>query len=138
MALLQKKLRFDLPYGNVYQGAGDIAPAERVLKYYQHGLYFDAKGDLLEDHPHNAEKIALLKAIDVDPDRAPALVQEPAQPTINPQVVEALADMSDEEVQGIAVNLTVKLAERGVDFGDFAPTVDDRDANVHFIAQYTS
>lgn len=137
MSLLQKKLREDLPYGRVFQGDGVQDPKDVGVKFYQHGLYFDAKGDLAEDSPHNAEKIALFKKLGENPMEPKPEAQKKEKAIVNPEVIAQLAPMTDDEIYSIAVNLTKALAEKGKDYREYVPSVEARDDNIDFIAEFT-
>jgi hypothetical protein len=137
MALLQKKLREDLPYGRVFQGTGEQDRNDVGVRFYQHGLYFDAKGDLAIDSPHNAEKIALFKKLGENPMEKKEALQKDARPTVNPEIIAQLAPMDDDEIYAIAVNLTKVLVEKEKPFGEYVPSVDARDQNIEFIAEFT-
>lgn len=137
MSLLQKKLRSDLPYGKVFQGSGEQNPADRDVKFYQHGLYFDAKGDLAVDSPHNAAKIALFKKLGSNPEEPEQQVQKEEKPVVNPEVIAALGSYDDDKIYQVAMNLVKVKTEQSEEYGEYVPSVDKREDNIDFIAQYT-
>lgn len=138
MSLLQMKLNRDLPFGQVFQGTGEPDARDTAVKFYQHGLYFLANGNLAVESPHNASKMALIESLGgINPEEAPKPIQEPDRTPVNPEIVNKLADKSDEEVHGIALKMVDALHAQNVPF-DYTPALDNRDGNIRFIAQYAS
>lgn len=138
MGMAQQKLNRELPYGPVFQGSGDPDPKDAGVKYYQHGLYFTANGDLAKDSVHNKARLELIEEMEgVNPSEPPAQMQAPDRAPINPEVVAKLGDKTDEEVFVYARNLTVALTKKKTAF-DYEPSVEAREDNIRFIAQYTS
>lgn len=137
MSLLQMKLNRELAFGQVFQGTGEQDPKDTGVKFYQHGLYFLANGDLAVNSPHNAKKIALVESLGVNPEEEPAPVQEPDRVPVNPEILAKLSDKTDEEVQAIAEKMVAALVDQKVVF-DYTPVLEARDENIRFIAQYAS
>lgn len=133
MSLLQTKLNTELPIGRVFQGSGEQDPNDRDVKFYQHGLYFKANGDLAAQSPHNAQKIALIESLGVNPEAPEPVVQQPDRAPVNPEIVAKLGERTDAEVMTIAERLVDALAKRG-DTVEYVPAEHDRDDNVRFIA----
>lgn len=137
MSLLQMNLNRQLPFGQVFQGTGEQDPKDTGVKFYQHGLYFLANGDLAVNSPHNASKMALIESLGSNPEEAPLEVQQPDRAPVNPEIVAKLGDKTDDEVQAIALKMVAALTEQGT-VPAYEPTVDARDENIRFIAQYAS
>lgn len=138
MSLLQTSLNKELPYGRVFQGSGDQDPKDRDVKFYQHGLYFRANGELAVNSPHNAEKIAIIESLGgINPDEPPAQIQEPDRAPINPEIVAKMGNMSDEEVQTVAERMVAALAKQNTPT-PYLPQIEKRDENIRFIAKYAS
>jgi hypothetical protein len=133
MSLLQTKLNTELPIGRVFQGSGEQDPNDRDVKFYQHGLYFKANGELAAQSPHNANKIALIESLGVNPEAPESVVQKPDRAPVNPEIVAKLGTRTDEEVQAVAELLVTALTERG-DTVEYVPSEHDRDDNIRFIA----
>lgn len=132
MDFVQKSINRNQPYTKVYHGSGETSPEDRACHFYQNNLYFDASGNLLEEHPYNAEQIAKLVSLGGRPEK----VEAPApESTKNPEVAAQLAQCSNQEVFEAAVNLTHVLAERG-EAVTFEPQEDDRDGNIDFILDH--
>jgi hypothetical protein len=92
---------------------------------------------LAVNSPHNAKKMALIESLGGNPEEAPPEVQAPDRSPVNPEIVAKLGDKTDEEVQAIAIKMVAALTEQGT-IPDYQPTVDARDENIRFIAQYAS
>lgn len=137
MSLLQTTLNTDLPYGRVFQGSGDQDPNDKDVKFYQHGLYFKAGGELATDSPHNKAKIAMIESLGQNPEEPALSMQEPDRAPVNPEIVAKLGDKTDEEVLAVAERLVGLLKAQKVVF-DYEPKLDARDQNIRFIAQYAS
>lgn len=133
--MLQQKLNRDEPYGPVFAGTGETSDVDKVCKFYQHGLYFDALGNLLEDHPYNAKKVGLIKKLGMNPDKPAEEIITPAAVAANPETVAQLDAMSDAKLYDMAVKLVAINAENGTD-DDYEPLPEERDSNMRFIAKY--
>lgn len=133
MGFVQKAINRDEPYGKVYAGSGEQSALDKECAFYQNGLYFDTKGNLLADHPHNAERIKMLEALTA----TPRLTQQEGKPNGNPDVIRQLGTMSDEDIYHAAVSLVGFLTDQGKSC-DYEPVETDRDANVDFIVKYTA
>lgn len=138
MSLLQMKLNRELPFGQVFQGTGEQDPKDTGVKFYQHGLYFLANGELAVSSPHNAAKMSLIESLGgLNPDEPAPNVQKEDRSPVNPEIVSKLADKSDDEIQGIAERMVDALNAQKVVF-DYVPLAAERDKNIRFIAQYAS
>lgn len=137
MSLLQMRINEELPYGRVFQGDGTPDPKDAGVKFYQHGLYFLANGELAVKSPHNASKIELIESLGGNPEEPALDTQEPHRQPVNPEIVAKLADKTDAEVQVIAMRMVAALQEQG-ETVDYVPVESERDDNVCFIAKYAS
>ena len=137
MSLLQEKLNTNLPYGRVFQGTGDQDPVDKGVKFYQHGLYFTASGDLAVDSPHNKAKIAMIESLGENTEEPKMEMQEPERAPVNPEIVAKLGDKTDEEIMVISERLLKALASSDAAV-DYVPVLENRDENIRFIAKYTS
>lgn len=135
MGMLQTKLRRDLPFGKIFHGAEHVHPDVAKCAYYQHGLYFDNRGNLLEDSPLNAQKVALIKSLTRNPEEPEGEVLGPERVPANPEVIAELESKNDDELQAMAVRLKGMLIEQG-DTVEFDPEDEEatRDDWVNFIA----
>jgi hypothetical protein len=133
------QLNHDVAFSKVFAGSGEQAEIDKPVKFYQHGLYFGADGRLLVDHPYNADKIALLTRLGLSSDEVPSQAEEvkPMREPVNQQILDALADKDDEEIQLLADELVSALHEARTPT-DFKPNKADRAAMVRFIAKHTS
>jgi len=136
MGMIQQKLREDLPYGQVFQGDGTPDARDAGIKFHQHGLYFKADGSLATESPRNADKIALLKSLERNPEEPLPDPQVKSRQYVNPEIVDALRAKTDEEVYNMAMILTTKLAEMNVE-DTYEPMVESRDDNIDFISKHT-
>lgn len=133
MDFVQKGINKDQPYSKVYHGSGDVSKEDRACHWYQNNLYFDANGNLLEDHPYNAEQIAKLVALGGRPE--PGTESAPAKATKNPEVAARLAACDNEQIFEAANNLVAALEDRG-EPSEFIPEIDKRDASIDFILDH--
>jgi len=137
MSAIQTELDRSRPHSRCFSGGGDVAAVDKPVGYFQHGLYFGHDGKLLADHPYNAEKMALLAKLGMNPEAAVPGEQEQAEERkpVNPLVVAALEERSDEELAQTGAKLNQALVDRG-DAPVELPT--ERDALIRLIAEYTS
>lgn len=129
--LYSETLNKQQPFGTVYHGSGEVADVDKACRFMQNGLYYDANGKMLDDHPHNAQRLELLRALKVKPEALP----EPPKRSGNPDTVAKIAEMDDETVYQTACNLKRHLQEQET-VDDFEPTEDNRMANEDFILKY--
>lgn len=129
-AFYSETLRKDQPHGAVFHGSGEIAEQDRPCKWFQNGLYYNADGKLLKEHPYNIDRMRKLDALEVKPDEVP---DDPTR-TGNPETLAKLNEMDDATVKQTAINLKGHLASEGSS-DDFEPG-DDRLANEDFILKY--
>lgn len=137
--MLQMTLNRELPFSRCFSGGGDVAEIDKPVGFHQHGLYFDHAGKLLVDHPYNAEKLALLKKLGMNPDETKP--EEPAEAlaarkVLNPEVVKVLEGKTDAELAEARAKLVGALTEAGTAFE--APAEGDRDGLIRFIAEHLS
>lgn len=133
--MLQMKLNHDEPFGPVFAGTGETSEIDKVCKFFQHGLYFDAKGNLLEDHPYNKQKVDLIKRLGKNPDKPAEEITTPAMVQANPETIAQLEAMPDDKLFRMAMNLVDINAENGV-VDEYEPKESERDGNMRFIAKY--
>ena len=135
--MLQMKLDRSLPFGPVFHGAGETNADDKECRFYQHGLYFGAKDELLIDHPYNKQKVDTIRKLGgINPDKPAEEVVTQPQVLANPEVVAALDAKTDAELFAMATKLVSINAENGV-LDEFEPQESDRDGNLRFIAKYT-
>lgn len=134
--MLQMKLNRDLPFGPVLAGTGEAAPEDKVCRFYQHGLYFDASGDLLADHPYNKKKVDLIKALGTNDDEKVEPIGNAEREPANPETVAALDALSDDKLFQMAIKLVAINVENGTQ-DDYEPQESERGDNIRFIAKYT-
>lgn len=137
--MLQMTLNRDLPFSRCFSGGGDVAEIDKPVGFHQHGLYFGHDGHLLVDHPYNAEKLALLKKLGMNPDEKQP--EEPAavlaeRKVLNPEVVAVLEKKTDTELAEARDKLAGALRDGGTAFE--LPAEGDRDGLIRFIAEHLS
>lgn len=130
---LQTELDTTRKFGRCFSGGGEVAEIDKPVGFYQHGLYFGHDRKLLVDHPYNAEKLALLKKLGLNPEveAAPVLAQQEDRVPVNPEIVAELEKRSDAELAEAASKIVETLS-----LTDEVPT--DRDGLIYFIARHAS
>lgn len=133
MSAMQTELDRTRKFSKCYSGGGDVAEIDKPVGYLQHGLYFGHDGKLLRDHPYNAEKLALLAKLGLNPDQREEMRAEQAveREPVNPAIQAELDGKTDAELAAMGA----KLAEI---LGDGSTAPEDRDELIYFIAKHTS
>jgi hypothetical protein len=138
MSMLQIKLNRELPFGTTYHGSGVQSVEDAECRYYQHGLYFNAKDELLVNNPRNTAKISEINALmGRNKDEPVIAVVTPQREPVNPETVAFLEGLSDAEIYEMALRLLTINAEKKIEDA-YEPQESDRDENIRFIAKYAS
>lgn len=138
MSNMQTELDRSRPVSRCFSGGGEVAEIDKPVGYFQHGLYFGHDGKLLVDHPYNAEKLALLAKLGLNPDEREEKrleAQKEDRKPVNPEIVALLETKSDDDLAIMRTKLIDELEKRGEAVGD-VPT--ERDELVQFIAEHAS
>lgn len=137
MSALQMELDTSRNFSTCFSGGGDVAEIDKPVGYFQHGLYFGHDKKLLVDHPYNAQKLALMRQLGLNPDEpkpeVPVEQMEERKP-LNPDVVKELESRSDAMLTEAGAKLVAALAADGQQVE--APA--ERDALIRFIAEHVS
>lgn len=134
---LQTELDRSRPFSTCFSGGGEVAEIDKPVGFMQHGLYFGHDGKLLVDHAYNAEKLALLKKLGLNPEEPVESVLESQAENrvpLNPEIVAELETKSDAELAAMGTKLVELLAAKEITVE--APT--DRNGLIRFIAEQAS